>query len=150
MLAGLGVSSIGTSGSYCSIDEYCRRCDPQGTKGSSGDATQGGSTGGGLGGMGMVTKDDSSTSGGLGGIGMETNGDGFTKGGKSSGTGATWGGGVVTGTDDSGSGMTTVDPPAPPEGLGLSMNIGVLLLSILLRFLRSVWGSLRNVWSFRV
>jgi len=49
MWAGSGVSSIGTSGSYCSIDEYCHRCDPQGTKGSGGDETQGDSTGGGLG-----------------------------------------------------------------------------------------------------
>jgi len=49
MLTGSGVSSIGTGGSYCSIDEYCRRCDPQGTRGSGGDTTQGGSIGGGLG-----------------------------------------------------------------------------------------------------
>jgi len=49
MLTGSGVSSIRTGGSYCSIDEYSRRCDPQGTKGSSGDAALGGSTGGGLG-----------------------------------------------------------------------------------------------------
>ena len=48
-LTGLGVSSIGAGGLYCSIDEYCRRCDPQGTRGSGGEATQGGSTGGGLG-----------------------------------------------------------------------------------------------------
>jgi len=47
-LTGSGVSSIGTGGSYCSIDKYCRRCDPQGTRGSGGDATQGDSTGGGL------------------------------------------------------------------------------------------------------
>jgi len=46
MLTGLGVLLIGTGGSYCSIDEYCCRCDPQGTKGSGGDATQGGSMGG--------------------------------------------------------------------------------------------------------
>jgi len=49
MLTGLGVSSIGTGGSYCSIDEYSRRCDPQGTRGSGGDATRGGSARGGLG-----------------------------------------------------------------------------------------------------
>jgi len=48
-LIGSGVSSIGTGGSYCSIDEYSCQCDPQGTRGSSGEATQGGSTGGGLG-----------------------------------------------------------------------------------------------------
>ena len=46
MLTGSGVSSIGTGGSYCSIDEYSCQCDPQGTKGS-GDATRDGSTGGG-------------------------------------------------------------------------------------------------------
>jgi len=45
-LTGLGVSSIGAGGSYCSIDKYCCRCDPQGTKGSGGDAIRGGSTGG--------------------------------------------------------------------------------------------------------
>jgi len=44
-LIGLGVSFVGTGGSYCSIDKYCRRCDPQGTKGSGGDATRGGSVG---------------------------------------------------------------------------------------------------------
>jgi len=43
-----GVSFIGTGGSYCSIDEYCRQCDPQGTKGSGGDTARGGSTSGGL------------------------------------------------------------------------------------------------------
>ena len=46
---GSGVSSIGTGGSYCSIDEYSCRCDPQGTKGSGGDAAWGGSIFGGLG-----------------------------------------------------------------------------------------------------
>jgi len=45
----MGLSMIVSGGSYCSIDKYCCRCDPQGTKGSGGDATQGGSTGGGLG-----------------------------------------------------------------------------------------------------
>jgi len=49
ILTGLGVSSIGIGGLYCSIDEYSRRCNPQGTRGSGGDATQGGSIGGGLG-----------------------------------------------------------------------------------------------------
>jgi len=48
-LTGLGVSFIGTGGLYCSIDEYSRRCDPQGTRGSGGEVTQGISTGGGLG-----------------------------------------------------------------------------------------------------
>ena len=54
MLTGSGVSSIGTGGLYCSIDEYSHRCDPHGTRGSGGNATWGGSTrgdsiGGGLG-----------------------------------------------------------------------------------------------------
>jgi len=49
MLTGLGISSIGISGSYCSMDEYSRRCDPQGTRGSGGDTVQDGSTGGWLG-----------------------------------------------------------------------------------------------------
>ena len=67
-LTGLGVLSIGTGGSYCSIDEYCCQCEPQGTKGSGGDAIWGGSTGG------------------LGGIGMNggANGDGSTRGGNGS------------------------------------------------------------------
>jgi len=38
-LTGSGVSSIGTGGTYCSIDEYSCRCDPQGTRGSDGDIT---------------------------------------------------------------------------------------------------------------
>jgi len=45
----MGSSMIMDGGSYCSIDKYSRRCDPQGTKGSGGDATWGGSTNGGLG-----------------------------------------------------------------------------------------------------
>jgi len=48
MLTGSGVSSIGISGLYCSIDEYSHRCDPHGTRGSGGDATWGGSMGNGL------------------------------------------------------------------------------------------------------
>ena len=48
-LTGSDVSSIGTGDSYCSIDEYSRRCDPQGTRGRGGDATQDGSIGGELG-----------------------------------------------------------------------------------------------------
>jgi len=50
---GEGVLLIGTGGWYCSIDEYSRRCDPQGCKGSGGVATRGGSRGGGPGGVGM-------------------------------------------------------------------------------------------------
>jgi len=82
MLTGLGVSLVGTGGLYCSIDEYCHRCDPQGTKGSSGDATQGGST-----------------SGRLESVGIWTNGDGFTRG----GDGTTGGSGITfLGRDDEG------------------------------------------------
>ena len=87
MLTGSGVSSIGTGGSYCSIDEYSRRCNPQGTRGSGGDATRGGSTDGGLGGVGM--------NGGA-------NGDGFTRGGDGS-LGTTGGRGTSSfGKDDDG------------------------------------------------
>jgi len=42
----MGPSTIMGDGSYFSIDEYSRRCDPQGTKGSGGDAIRGGSTSG--------------------------------------------------------------------------------------------------------
>jgi len=86
MFTGSGVSFLGTGGSYCSIDEYWRRCNPQGTKGSGGDATQGGSTGK-LGGVG--------TNGGA-------NGDGSTRGGD--GTLGTIGGNAMTslGNDDDG------------------------------------------------
>jgi len=50
MLTGSGVSFIGTGGLYCSIDKYSCQCDPQGTRGSGGDVTQGGgSSCGGLG-----------------------------------------------------------------------------------------------------
>ena len=45
----MGSSMIMSGGSYCSIDEYSCRCDPQGTKGSGGDAAWGGSIFGGLG-----------------------------------------------------------------------------------------------------
>jgi len=48
-LTGLGVLFIGAGDSYCSIDEYCHRCDPQGTRGSGGDVTWGDSMIGGLG-----------------------------------------------------------------------------------------------------
>jgi len=84
-LTGSDVSAIGAGGLYCSIDKYCRRCDPQGTKGSGGDATRGNSTGG-----------------GLGWIGIWTNGDGFTRGGD--GNLGTTGGSSMTslGKDDDG------------------------------------------------
>jgi len=74
MLTGSGVSSIGE---YCSIDEYCCRCDPQGTRGSGGDAIRGGSTGGGLGWVGIWMKGDGSTRGGDG-ILVTTGGSGMT------------------------------------------------------------------------
>jgi len=67
MWVGSGVSSIGTGGSYCSIDEYSLRCDPHGTRGSGGVTTRGGCSGGGLGGVGMKggAKGDGSTRGGV-------------------------------------------------------------------------------------
>jgi len=80
---GSGVSSIGTGGSYCSIDEYSLRCDPHGTRGSGGDAARGGCSGGRLGGVGM--------NGGA-------NGDGSTRGGVVS-FGITGGSDVVIGMD---------------------------------------------------
>jgi len=62
------------------------------------------------------------------------------------GTGPTGDGGATTGVDDGDSGILVIDPPVP-EGLGLGMNTGDgdLLLSILLRPLRSVRSPLRNV-----
>jgi len=46
--------------------------------------------------------------------------------------------GVVIGADGGASGMVTLDPPIPPKGLGLGMNVGDgdLLLIVLLRLLR--------------
>ena len=80
----IGSSMIMGGGSYCSIDEYCRRCDPQGTRGSGGVTMQGGG----------------SINGGLGLMGISTNGDGFTMGGD--GTLGTIGGSGMTscGNDD--------------------------------------------------
>jgi len=62
------------------------------------------------------------------------------------GGGLTGSDGTMTGTDDRGSGMTVVDPPVP-RGFGLGMNTGDgdLLLSVLLRPLRSVQSPSRNV-----
>ena len=77
MLTGSGVSVIGTGGSYCSIDEYCRQCDPQGTKGSGGDVTRGGSMGGGLGWVSVWTNGDGSIRSGDGTLGT-TGGNGIT------------------------------------------------------------------------
>ena len=76
---GVSVGSLLILGgsSYCSIDEYCCRCDPQGTKGSGGDTTWGGSTGGGLTLVGTWTNGDRSTRGGDGTLGT-TGGSGMT------------------------------------------------------------------------
>jgi len=104
---GEGVSLIGTGGWYCSIDEYSRRCDPQGTRGSGGVATRGGSRGGGPGGVGMN-----------GGV----NGDGSTRG----------GGGAVTGADVGGIEMIAVGLPAEGVGVGMKIGDGDLFLVILL------------------
>jgi len=54
-------------GSYCSMDKYCHRCNPQGAKGSGGVSTRGGSRCGGLGGVGM--------NGGANGDGSTSSGD---------------------------------------------------------------------------
>jgi len=70
-----GVSFISTGGSYCSIDEYCHRCNPQGTKGSGGDATWGGSTGDEW--VSGWVNGDGSMSGGNGTLGI-TGGSGIT------------------------------------------------------------------------
>jgi len=53
------------------MDEYCRRCVPQGTKGSGGVSARDGSMGGGLGGVGTKggTNGDGSMSGGNGTLG---------------------------------------------------------------------------------
>jgi len=77
MLMGSGVSSIGIGGSYCSIDEYSCQCDPQGTRGSGGDGSQGNSIDGGFGGTGIWTNGDGSTRGGDGTLGT-TGGSGMT------------------------------------------------------------------------
>jgi len=116
---GEGVLLIGTGEWYCSIDEYSRRCDPQGTKGSDGVATQGGS------------RDDRP-----GGVGMNggANGDGSTRG----------GGGAVTGVDVDGIETIVVDPPAEGVGVGMKVGDGDLFLIILLRPWRSVRSPSRN------
>jgi len=73
----MGLSMIMGGSSYCSIDEYCCQCDPQGTKGSGGDATWGNSTGGGLGWIGNWTNGDGSARGGDITLGT-TGGNGMT------------------------------------------------------------------------
>jgi len=116
---GEGVLLIGTGEWYCSIDEYSRRCDPQGAKGSGGVATQGGSRGSGSGGV---------------GINGGANGDGSTRGGS----------GAVTGTDVGGIGRLAMKPPAEGVGGGMKMGNGDLSLAILLRPWRSVRSPSRN------
>jgi len=76
----------------------------------------------------------------IGGNGTTSSGrdeDGWMNG-QMIGAGPTGGGGVIAGADDGSSGMMVVGPPAPPEGLGLDMNMGDddLLLIVLLRPLR--------------
>jgi len=152
----MGSSTIMGGGSYCSIDKYCRRCCPQGTKGSGGVTTRDGdSTSGGLGEIGMGTNGDGSTIGGdgvlgtMGGSGITSLGrddDGWMNG-RITGGGLTGSVGAIAGADDGASGMTIFDPPVPPEGLGLGVNTGDgdLLLNILLQPLRSVRSLSRNV-----
>ena len=119
---GEGVLLIGTGEWYCSIDEYSRRYDPQGARGSGGIATQGGSRGSGPGGVGM--------NGGA-------NGDGSARGGS-----------AMTGVDVGGIEMIA-DPPAEGVGAGMKTGDGDLFLIILLRPWRSVRSPSRNFWSFR-
>jgi len=117
---GSGVSSIGTGGSYCSIDEYSLRCDPHGTRGSGGDVARNGCSGGGLGGVGMNggANSDGSTRGGVVGFGIIGGND------------------MVIDGGDFGIRMV-MDPPPAPEGPGLGMNMGdgdlLLLVVCLLR-----------------
>jgi len=156
----MGSSMTMGSGSYCSIDEYSRRCDPQGTKGSGGVSIHGGSTGGRLGGVGMNggANGDGSTRGGdgilgtMGGNGMSSLGrddDGWMYS-CMTGGGPISGGGATTDADGGDSGIGVVGPPAPEgPGLGMKTGDGDLLLMVLLRLLRSVRSPSRNVWSFK-
>jgi len=157
----MGSSMFMGGGSYCSIDEYCCRCNPQGIKGSGGvmtrrggDEVRGSSSSGGLGGASIGANGDGSTMGGDSTLGT-TGGKGTTSLGRDddgwindriTGMGPTWGGGAVARTDGSGSGIMMVDPPVL-EGLGLGMNTGDgdLLLIIILRPLSNVWSPSRNV-----
>jgi len=107
------------------MDEYSRRCDPQGARGSGGVATRGGSRGSGPGGV---------------GINGGANGDGSTRG----------GGGAKTETDG-GTSRTMFVLPLPVEGPGPGMKMGGGDLSpiILLRPWSSVRSPSRNFWSFK-
>jgi len=116
---GEGVSLIGTGGWYCSMDEYSRRCNPQGAKGSGGVATRGDSRGGRSGGIGMT--------------------------GGANGDGSTMGGGAVTGADVDGTETMVVDPPTEGVGAGMKMGDGDLFLITLLRPWRSVQSPSRKV-----
>jgi len=106
--------------------------------------TRGGSTSGGLGGMGSRTNGKGSTRGGIadatGGSGMTSIGMGEDRwmNGQMTSTGPTGSGDAMTGADSGASGMIVIDPPPPPKGVGLGMNMGDLLLIFLLRFLRSI------------
>jgi len=152
----MGSSMIMGSGSYCSIDEYCRRCCPQGTKGSGGVTTRGGdSTSGGLRGVVMGTNSDGSIIGGDGTLGTMGGSDTTPLGrdddgwmiGRMIGGGPIGSVGAIAGADNGASGIVMVGPPDPPEGLGLGMNMGDgdLPLSVLLRPLSNVRSPSRNV-----
>jgi len=139
-------STIMGGGSYCSIDEYCRRCDPQGTSGNGGVTTRGGSMTGGLGGIGMGTNGDGSTMGGNGAASLGKDDDGWMNS-RIMGGGLTGCTGAAAGTDDGASGVVMVGSLDPPEGPGLVMNVGDgdLPLNVLLRPLRNARSPSRNV-----
>jgi len=98
------------------MDEYCRRCDPHGTKGSGGDVTREGSSGTGLGGVGI--------NGGANGDRSTRGGDGTRCASGITGDSGAIAGGAAIGVDDGGLGMATAKLPDPPEGPGLGMNTG--------------------------
>jgi len=151
----MGSSMIIGGGLYCSMDEYSRRCNPQGMRGSGGVATRGGFTDSGLRGEGTETKGDRSMRGGDGSLGT-TSGSGMTSlgkdedgwiWGKMTGLGPVGNSGLMTGADGGASGIVTVGPPDPPEelGPGIKMGDGDLLLIVLLWLLRRVRSPSRKV-----
>jgi len=155
----MGSSMIMGGGSYCSMDEYCLRCNPQGARGSGGVATRGGSGCGRLGSVGMKggANGDGSTSGGDGTLGI-TGGNGVFSSGKDDdgwmngrmiGGGPTGDNGLTAGVTGGGSGIVTVveGPPVPPEKPELNVDAGEgnLLLIVFLRPLRIVRSPSRNV-----